>query len=166
MVNKILLGKCGLRKINPHYRKWKKADGYEGIWIWDEYIVQKSRSLKSNKATVQNKKTAIRIKKKSIYIDREIKPIQWNWRLGASFVFLALALEIISDTSDDNGHHISTYYYKNMNILWNLKSQITKAFTVWDVCVFWVILVRIFPRSDWIRKNTQYLTVFIQKAGK
>ena len=38
--------------------------------------------------------------------------------------------------------------------------------TVWKVCVFRVILVRIFPYSDWIREDTSYLSVFSPNAGK
>ena len=32
----------------------------------------------------------------------------------------------------------------------------TVSFTAWEVSVFGVILVRIFPHSDWIRRDTEY----------
>ena len=38
--------------------------------------------------------------------------------------------------------------------------------TVWEVSVFGVILVRVFSHSDWIRRNTQYLSVLSPNAGK
>ena len=38
--------------------------------------------------------------------------------------------------------------------------------TVWKVSVFEVFLVRIFPHSDWLRRNTPYLFVFCPNAGK
>ena len=42
-----------------------------------------------------------------------------------------------------------------------------KALSIaWNVSVFAVILVRIFPQSDWIRRDTLYLSVFSPNAGK
>ena len=38
--------------------------------------------------------------------------------------------------------------------------------TAWHVSVFAVFLVRIFPHSDWIRRDTSYLSVFSPNAGK
>ena len=38
--------------------------------------------------------------------------------------------------------------------------------TAWKVSVFGIILVRIFPHSDWIRRDTPYLFVFRPNAGK
>ena len=38
--------------------------------------------------------------------------------------------------------------------------------TVWKVSVFGVFLVRIFPYSDWVRRDTKYLCAFSQTAGK
>ena len=40
------------------------------------------------------------------------------------------------------------------------------SYTAWKMSVFGVFLVRIFPHSDWIRKDTEYLSVFSQNAGK
>ena len=39
-------------------------------------------------------------------------------------------------------------------------------FTAWKVSVFGVILARIFPHSDWLRRDTEYLSVFSPNAGK
>ena len=36
----------------------------------------------------------------------------------------------------------------------------------WKVPIFGVILVRIFPHSDWIRRGTCYLSIFSLNAGK
>ena len=38
--------------------------------------------------------------------------------------------------------------------------------TVWKVSLLGVILVRIFPHSDWIRRDTSYLSVFSVNARK
>ena len=38
--------------------------------------------------------------------------------------------------------------------------------TAWKVSVFGVILVRIFPHSVWIRRDTEYLSGFNPNAGK
>ena len=38
--------------------------------------------------------------------------------------------------------------------------------TAWKLSVFRVILARIFPHSDWIRRDTEYLSVFSPNAGK
>ena len=40
------------------------------------------------------------------------------------------------------------------------------ANTAWKVSAFGVILVGIFPHSDWIRRDTEYLSVFSPNAGK
>ena len=49
-------------------------------------------------------------------------------------------------------------------LLW--MSWISKYYTAWKASVFGVILVRISPHSDWIRKDTPYLSVFSPNAGK
>ena len=41
-----------------------------------------------------------------------------------------------------------------------------KKTTAWKVSVFGVFLVRIFPHSDWIRRDTEYLLVFSPNVGK
>ena len=38
--------------------------------------------------------------------------------------------------------------------------------TAWKMFVFGVILVRIFPHSDWISRETPYVSVFSPNAGK
>ena len=38
--------------------------------------------------------------------------------------------------------------------------------TAWKVSVFGVISVRIFPHSDWIRRDTLYLSTFSLKVAK
>ena len=43
---------------------------------------------------------------------------------------------------------------------------ITAIITARKVYVFWVILVRIFPHSDWIRRFTPYLSLVSPNAGK
>ena len=35
----------------------------------------------------------------------------------------------------------------------------TSLYSVWKVSIFGVILVRIFPHSDWIRRDTEYLRI-------
>ena len=39
-------------------------------------------------------------------------------------------------------------------------------YTVWKVSLFGVFLVRIFLDSDWIRRDTEYVSVFSPNAGK
>ena len=39
-------------------------------------------------------------------------------------------------------------------------------FTAWKLSVFGVFLVRIFPHSDWIRRDIPYFSVFSLNAGK
>ena len=48
----------------------------------------------------------------------------------------------------------------------NLNLQILVEYTAWKVSVFGVFPVRIFPGSDWIRKDTKYLSVLSPNAGK
>ena len=45
-------------------------------------------------------------------------------------------------------------------------STYKKRDTAWNVSVFGVFLVSIFPNSDWIRRDTVYLSVFSSNAGK
>ena len=45
-------------------------------------------------------------------------------------------------------------------------NSFAETFTAWKVSVFGVFLVRIFPHSDWMRRDTEYLSVFIPIAGK
>ena len=52
-----------------------------------------------------------------------------------------------------------------MNFLQNW-SKVSFYYNAWKVFVFWVFLVRIFPHSDWIRKDTSDLALFSPKAGK
>ena len=39
-------------------------------------------------------------------------------------------------------------------------------YTAWKVSVFGDLLIRIFPHSDWIRRDTPYLSIFSPNAGK
>ena len=48
---------------------------------------------------------------------------------------------------------------------WHIPDSIL-GITAWKVYVFWVFLVRIFPRSDWIRRDTPYLSEFSLNAEK
>ena len=50
----------------------------------------------------------------------------------------------------------STAFFKNKTF-----SIIGVINIAWKVSVFWVFLVRIFPHSDWIRRDTEYLSVFL-----
>ena len=58
--------------------------------------------------------------------------------------------------------------------LWRLKTFTkkkeyrgsSKFSTAWKVPVLGVILVYIFPHSDWMRRDTEYLSVFTPDAGK
>ena len=50
--------------------------------------------------------------------------------------------------------------------IWKCANSIDKSSTAWKVSVFGVILVRIFPLSDWIRRGTENLSVFSPNAGK
>ena len=64
-------------------------------------------------------------------------------------------------------------YYISMHIL-NVKWSLTRHYwiqgfmniTVWKVSVFGVFLVRIFPYSDWMRRDSEYLSVFSPNTGK
>ena len=44
--------------------------------------------------------------------------------------------------------------------------EIIEVFTGWKVSAFGVLMVRIFSHSDWIRKYTEYLSVFSPNRGK
>ena len=50
--------------------------------------------------------------------------------------------------------------------LWLTKEVLSKEITAWKVPVFGVFLVRISLHSDWIRRDTEYLSVFIPNEGK
>ena len=78
IVDLILLGECGLKKISYHHcqqlktevEKKKKVESYEGN-VKDEYNVEKSRSLKSCKATLSKKNACDKNKKSSfLFTDR------------------------------------------------------------------------------------------------
>ena len=43
---------------------------------------------------------------------------------------------------------------------------VEKFYTTWKVSVFGVILVCIFPHSEWIRRDTPYFSVFGPNVGK
>ena len=47
-----------------------------------------------------------------------------------------------------------------------LVNSVSISYTAWKVSVFGVILVRIFPHSDWIWRDTRYLSVFSPNTGK
>ena len=47
-----------------------------------------------------------------------------------------------------------------------LKNRIKVLNTVWKVSICGVFLIRIFPQSDWIRRHTDYFSVFSANAGK
>ena len=57
---------------------------------------------------------------------------------------------------------------RNVSIHFNVSIQKYKNYpiTAWKVSVVGVILVCIFPHSDWIRRDTPYLSVFSPNAGK
>ena len=67
-----------------------------------------------------------------------------NWRLRYLIVILSLIILVLLI------HHWEIYMYP----------------TSQKVSVFGIFLVRIFPDSDWIRKDTKYLSVFTPNAGK
>ena len=61
------------------------------------------------------------------------------------------------------------YILENAKICLDHSKSIVQAFegsTAWKMFVFGVCLVCIFPYSDWIRRDTEYLSVFSPKAGK
>ena len=45
-------------------------------------------------------------------------------------------------------------------------NQLCIVHFVWKVSLFGVILVRIFPQLDWIRRDTPYLSAFSSNTGK
>ena len=56
---------------------------------------------------------------------------------------------------------------------WNIRCDLSLCrnaspyiITAWEVSIFGVFLVRIFPDSDWIHRDTSYLSVFSPNAGK
>ena len=57
---------------------------------------------------------------------------------------------------------------KSVRILAFLSNEgtIWYKYTTWKVSVFGVILVRIFPHSDWIWRDDPYLSIFSPNAGK
>ena len=59
-------------------------------------------------------------------------------------------------------HHI--YSYISQVYLYNIPMLL--RYRAWKVSVFGVTLVRIFPQSDWTRRDREYLSVFRSNAGK
>ena len=57
------------------------------------------------------------------------------------------------------------YALERMNEFVSLK-EIGKIFTAWKRSVFGVVLVCIFLHSNWIRRDTEYLSIFSPNAGK
>ena len=62
-------------------------------------------------------------------------------------------------------HHIHLYL-KKMLISFIRAKSFAATNTAWKVSVCRVFAVRIFPHSDWIRRDTPYLSVFSPNAGK
>ena len=62
--------------------------------------------------------------------------------------------------------------YFNFISTWKIVSspywlcQQSPEYTTWIVSLFGVFLVRIFPHSDWVRRVTEYLSVFNPNVGK
>ena len=48
----------------------------------------------------------------------------------------------------------------------NMHNLIKDPVTAWKVSKYGVFLVRIIPHSDWIRRDTEYVSVFSPNAGK
>ena len=68
-------------------------------------------------------------------------------------------------------HYCYYSYYCEFNLnlfefLWNYHYYNYKSLTVWKMFIFGVIVVCIFPHSDWIRRHTEYLSVFCSNAAK
>ena len=68
---------------------------------------------------------------------------------------------------------ISVTFFIVFNVFWKLYgvyrilNNISRLiYTTWKVSVFGIILVRIFPHSDWIRRDTPYLSVFSPNADQ
>ena len=63
-----------------------------------------------------------------------------------------------------------SWYYLCLSLFCNKetfgKFYLQNTFTVWKVSVFGVILVRIFPHLDLIRRDTPYLSIFSLNVGK
>ena len=55
-------------------------------------------------------------------------------------------------------------YITTTSLIFNLVILI--SITAWKVSLFGVVLVRIFPRSDWMQRDTEYLSVFSPITGK
>ena len=47
-----------------------------------------------------------------------------------------------------------------------LESVYVNIFTAWNMSKYGVFLVRILPHSDWIQRDTKYLSIFSPNAGK
>ena len=50
----------------------------------------------------------------------------------------------------------SSLFFSFCSEYWTTTNFPQISFTVWEVSVFGVILVRIFPHSDWIRRDMEY----------
>ena len=67
---------------------------------------------------------------------------------------------------------IPCWFCIQYNLVWlkihNLFNQMKKVVTEtsWKVYVFGVVLARILPHSDWMRRDTEHLFVFNPNAGK
>ena len=56
--------------------------------------------------------------------------------------------------------------FLDLHVLLKIKKTYFDDDTAWIVFVFRVFLVGIFPNSTWIRRDTEYLSVFSLNAGK
>ena len=61
---------------------------------------------------------------------------------------------------------MEVYRKTAINLLCRDEIKLDASFTAWKLPVFGIILVRIFPHLDWIRRNTSYLSVFSPNVGK
>ena len=57
-------------------------------------------------------------------------------------------------------------FYLVLGILLSKNLVFALLHTVWKVSKYRVFLVRIFPHSDWIRRDTKYLSAFSRNAEK
>ena len=55
------------------------------------------------------------------------------------------------------------FFHMNSLLFWWI---MLVPLTAWKESIFGVILVRIFPHSDWIRRDIPYLSVFSPNVGK
>ena len=92
---------------------------------------------------------------------------QWTiWKSLPMIFFANICIYIFSEYLFSRIKKSTNEYNSCYTVIGIRCCKTIKTITAWKVSVFGIILVRIFPHSDWIWRDATYLFVFSPNAGK